>query len=275
MPCLREITYSREATIAAVRDYHTFLTSLYLDEAEVIEPPKDGWPSITSESLHDLGKTDEVIALLRHLPYIRRRHNGRDAQGAPNCHFADWQSDSDAVLQDQTTCEDLKVTSEDPAYLDDAIPAHVIGLTSGGRDNPIFLLDTQLGIVHWLECPDEGRHRPTREPVSDDPYDYAAENDREAEWRADAPAWSIPDFFELLKDRFCELSFVPISSRSVEDAYAVRHPREDGMIAMLQRMYREHGWPDRQRYRKKDCLDAVHMALQERYPGVSDRPNEK
>jgi hypothetical protein len=279
MPWLSEITYSREETITAVRDYYIFLTKLYLNETEVIEPPEDGWPSINSENLHDLGKSSEVIALLRHLPYIRRRHDGREAQGAPGCYFADWQSSCNAVIQGGTTCEGLKILSEDPEYLDDT-PPHVIGLTSGGRNNPTILLDTRLGIVHWFECPDYCRHRPTREQIIDDPYDYAAENEREAEWRADAPAWAIPDFFELLKDQFRELNFVPVSSRSVEDVETIRYPPVDGMISMLQRIYREHGWPDLQQYRKQDCLDAVRRALQERYPqfplddDVSDRDDE-
>jgi len=44
---------------------------MYLRESDVIEPPEGGWPNITTDSLQDLGKTDEVISLLRHLPYIR------------------------------------------------------------------------------------------------------------------------------------------------------------------------------------------------------------
>jgi hypothetical protein len=38
------------------------------------------------------------------------------------------------------------------------------------------------------------------------------------------------------------------------------------MISMLQEIYREHGWPDLDRYRKRECLEAVQEALEERYP---------
>lgn len=265
MPSLSEIKYSREACVAAVRDYYGFLTKMYLNESDVIEPPEGGWPSITPDIRQDLGKTTEVMALLRHLPYIRQPSDDRDkAQGAPWCYFADWQSDSRALTLGRTSGEELKITSEGAAFSDD-IPPQVVGLTSGGRDNPLFLLDTELGIVYWDECPGEIRYSSSWEPVEDDPYDYAPEN--KAEWRADAPAWAITDFFDMLKDQFRELRFVPISSRSVKDVYS----SADGMIPMLQHIYREHGWPDLQRYHKRECLAAVQTALEERYPMSADR----
>lgn len=272
MPWLNEITYSREACVAAVRDFYSFLTKMYLKETDFIEPPEGGWPSISPDRLRYLGKTNEVIALVRQLPYIRAPSDDRDkAQGIPNCYFADWQNLSGRLSEnsDRTICESLKVLSEGADY-PDAIPPHVFGLTYGGRNNPKFLLDTNLGIVHWLDCFGEIRNSPSREFVEDDPYDYAAENEQEAEWRGDAPAWAIADFFKLLKDQFLELRFIPISSRSVLNVYFDHGPRNYDMIPMLQRIYREHGWPDLQRFRKHDCLDAVRTALRERYPDEYD-----
>ena len=35
---------------------------------------------------------------------------------------------------------------------------------------------------------------------------------------------------------------------------------------MLQGIYREHGWPDLEKYRKEDCIKAVEEALAEQYP---------
>jgi hypothetical protein len=268
MPQLSEISYSRDACIAAVRDYYIFLTKMYLKESDVIEPSKEGWPTITVDNLQGLGKTDEVISLLRHLPYIRKPNDDRDkAHGAPWCYFADWQSHACNISLGRLSGEDLKVLSENVSFCGN-VPSHVVGLTTGARDNPVFLLDTELGIVHWPECEGEIRYNPSRELVKDDPYDYAPES--EAEWRADAPAWSITDFFEVLKDQFRELHFVPISSLTVLDVYATLSFGEDGMIAMLQDIYREHSWPNLERYRKGECLEAVQTALEERYPGYED-----
>jgi len=45
MPELSDIAYSRDATIAAFRDYYQFLTKMYLKESDVIEPPEDAGPA--------------------------------------------------------------------------------------------------------------------------------------------------------------------------------------------------------------------------------------
>jgi hypothetical protein len=121
------------------------------------------------------------------------------------------------------------------------LPAHVFSLTSGSRDNPVFLLDIELGVVYWYERPYDIRLEPMREPVEDNQYDYAAKN--EADWRSDGAAWAVADLFEVLKNQFCKLKFIPISSRSVLDVYATLGPGTDGMVALLQDIYRKHGWP--------------------------------
>jgi hypothetical protein len=272
MPGLSEIEYSRDECIAAVRDYYSFLTKMYLTESDVIEPPGGGWPNINTDILQELDKTEEVISLLCYLPYIRSPSDDRDkAQGAPWCYFADWQSDIHDLILSRASGEELKIMSEGASFYED-VPPHVFGLTSGGRDNPVYLIDTKLGIVHWPECPGGIKDDPSREPVEDDPYDYAPEN--EAEWRADAPAWAIADFFEILKDQFRELKFLPISSRLVLDVYATYGPDSAGMINMVQDIYREHAWPDLQQYRKVECLEAVQKALEEHYPGKADRHDD-
>ncbi|KAF2677592.1 hypothetical protein K458DRAFT_423848 [Lentithecium fluviatile CBS 122367] len=263
MPELSDIKYSRTATIAAVREYYAFLTKMYLDEDEVVHPPWRGWSSITTDALEDLGKTKEVVSLLRHLPYIRARNDGDNAHGAPNCTFADWDSESRSLSLDQIDAEDVRIAAEGVYYPAD-IPAHVVSLTSGEHNNPIFLLDTNLGIVYWLECGAEIKHNSARECVQDDPWEYAPGN--EAKWRAKGAAWAIPAFFEVLEDQFRELNFVPINSRVVLDVYSSYGPRSEGMLAMLQDIYREHGWPDLSKYDKKECLAAVQMALRQRYP---------
>ena len=164
--------------------------------------------------------------------------------------------------------EHLKMITEGIDIMDN-VPPQVIGLTNGGGKENVYLLDTALGIVHWVDCPGEVKHDPSREPVDDDPYDYV-EDEGEAEWRGDAEAWAIADFFELLKDQYRQLRFVPISSHTVFDV-DTRFPENcDGMIEMIQRIYREHGWPDLELYRKDECLAAIQAAMKERYPSRAE-----
>jgi hypothetical protein len=161
MPELSEISYSREVCITAVRDYYRFLTKMYLGESSIIEPPEEGWPTITADLLQDMGKTDEVLALLCHLPYIRNDF----AEVFPGCHFADWQIDCQHIAQGRTTAENIKNFTEDLAFCGD-IPPTVVGLTSGEPEISVFLLDTERGIIHWSECPWEIKVDPTREIVA-------------------------------------------------------------------------------------------------------------
>lgn len=156
MPELDEIRYSREATVRAFRDYYRFLVDLYMEDSDIIEPPAGGWPTISPEFQQLFGKSDEVIALLRRLPYIRANAPSGEwhpPHGSPNCYWADWPSLAQGALgraearadTSSTVDEGLKVQSE--GALDD-VPAHVVGLTFGDRENKVFLLDTVLGIVH-------------------------------------------------------------------------------------------------------------------------------
>ncbi|OBT49596.1 hypothetical protein VE04_10008 [Pseudogymnoascus sp. 24MN13] len=257
MPELEDITYSRDECVAAVRDYYDFLSKMYHDESDVLIPPDGGWPTITQDNLRGLGKTDEVISLLRSLPYIRApEHTVLKLQSAPLCQFADWRQDSHNVSISASNCEVLKHCSESAWLLED-IPPHVVSLTSGNYDNPVLLLDTELGVAYWPGCPAKVNRARGREA---------------GRGRA---AWAIPDFFEVFKDQFRKLNFVPISPRLVMDDYTPATGDDDGMVPMVQDIYREHGWPDLQRYRKRECLEAVRAALKERYPDFSSDPMEE
>jgi hypothetical protein len=258
---LEDIAYSRDECINAVRDYYEFLTKMYLPESSIVEPPDGGWPEITKQSMKGLGKT---VALLRHLPYMRHLEDGNPAQGAAWCTFANWQSCVKDVNEGSDTMKGMRICSEGTEDLEN-INAHVVGLTNGGRDNPVFLLDTEHGIILWLDCPYEIIGQGAVEQVFDDPFDYAPEN--EVNWRDACRAWAIPDFFEVLKDQFRKLHYVPMGSKTVQDVYASPRPHTEGVLPMVQEIFREHGWPDLERYRKDDCLQAVHAALKKRYPG--------
>lgn len=107
------------------------------------------------------------------------------------------------------TAEDVRTTTEGGAFTAVA-PSHVVGLTCGGRENPVLILDTKYGIIHWEDCPSSVEHGYYSTTVDYDPPegedsdedDERDESAREEElaWRQSAPAWTIPDFFENLKD---------------------------------------------------------------------------
>ncbi|PSK44196.1 hypothetical protein B9Z65_176 [Elsinoe australis] len=217
MPKLSDIRYSRGETIATITNYYKFLTRLYLPESDVQEPSED-----------------EVIELPRHFPYVELR---AEVHGADHTYFADRNG-----LMDLNNTEDLKVCSESGVRFFGGVPPHVISLTNGGRDNPVFLLVTNLGIVYWYDAPDGPKHNPTREQVIDDPHSWAPEAE--------------------LKDQFRELYNVPTSKRTVLHRGNLPPDKREPLLEV----YRRHGWPDLSRYNKRACLKAVHALLRDRFP---------
>jgi len=63
--------YNRDEVIASVTEFYTFLTThLHFYPSELKTPPPSGWPQITPEHFAFLQKSDTVIDLLQHLPYL-------------------------------------------------------------------------------------------------------------------------------------------------------------------------------------------------------------
>ena len=268
MPYLCDISYSQDACVAAVRDYYQFLAQLYLDESFILEPPATGWP-FNADSLQELGKSDEVISLLRHLPYIRD-DNVTEVNAASNCVFADWQRWARLIREGHSIGEDARLMTE-KWNLFEILPLHVVSLTDGNEYNPIFLLDTELGIVLWHQCPTEIWLESPWEPIQDDPWEYTEDDDEQAQWRADSTAWAIGDFFEVLKHQFRTMYMVPFGRRTVRSVNTLfSRPSGKDSIPVVQKILREHGWPDMQQYRKEECLVAIHEALKKQFPDMEE-----
>jgi hypothetical protein len=69
----------------------------------------------------------------------------------------------------------------------------------------------------------------------------------------------------MLREQFEQLRFIPVNSRQVINTWSV-HSDNGEVEEMLQGIYREHGWPDLENYRKEECIEAVKEALAEQYP---------
>jgi hypothetical protein len=269
MPRFSEISYSHAATVGAISAYFDFLAVMYLDEADIFRPPEGGWPEMTPSRLQSFGKTDKVNMLLRHIPYLRSDTHGQKSEaevGPYGVGFWNWMEvfcylDCRPLRDDKEELDGFKIMTEplDEHGEPGLAPPHAVGLicTPSARDEDRWILDTELGVIYWLACPDSIRYEPTREPILDDAFDYWASKGG-AEWRHE-PAWAVVDFFELLKDQFRLLYLVPVSPTVLLNIDEV--PTE---VQEVQPIYREHGWPDLARYRKDTCLKAVRERLEER-----------
>ncbi|KAK8137613.1 hypothetical protein PG984_003106 [Apiospora sp. TS-2023a] len=254
------IQYSRDETISAVREFYTFLSKMYIDESDILEPPEGGWPHM--ENLRCMGKTDEVIELLRHLPYLRNKQPEAEDGTTPLTPGSVW------FRPNEDWGQDLRQASEPYEFVDEGvIPPSVVGLTyNRWRDGKYFLLDTERGIVHWYECPGQIEHNPDH-PLAvtaiDAPYEWAPEN--EQEWRENNPAWAVADLFAILRQQFEVLNFVPLGPRNVAEVFTIGDDNRE-VITAVQNIYRQHGWPDLAAYRKEDCLRAVRKLVREDFP---------
>ena len=137
--------YSRDQAAAALFSYYSFLTTLpYIPSSAVLTPPAEGWQDVNAPALRRLGKSEKVIDLLRHIPYISK--DGWSRYKIAN--------DTTPILY---TNEHVRKTLEDERQAEGTVrpygielPADVISLTSGGRYGIMLLIDTDEGGYH--EC---------------------------------------------------------------------------------------------------------------------------
>ncbi|KAK0716036.1 hypothetical protein B0H67DRAFT_489583 [Lasiosphaeris hirsuta] len=269
----QEIVYSREETVAAVQDFIAFATKMYLDESAYESPPSTGWPSITPDSMRPFDKTDEVVELLRHLPYPSDEDPDRRPQVMPALPFAAFQLDDFGQ-----SARTFRIATEGMIF--EHVPAHVVGLAMRQRNDHGVLLDTKLGVVFWHEAATEFKWFspfPVVMGLADSDDDSEGEGEGgsamspgERAWRGCETVWSIPDFFATLKHNLKELHFVPMSRRRVVDGWYGPDEHGQEAVEMVKGIYRAHGWPDLERYRKEDCLKAIYTALSESFPGEED-----
>ena len=93
----------------------------------------------------------------------------------------------------------------------------------------------------------------TEEDEDDEQYE-----DYDLEWD---PSWSVCNFFEMLKNQFRMLNFMPTGPYDVIDIW--NDPKiwieqvPENIQARVQSIYHDHGWPDAERFDKNSCLARI------------------
>lgn len=120
--------YSRDETVNAILAlYQQLIKHPYLDETALKIPPASGWDTIDAEALRAIGKTDTVVDLLRHLPYLDGRGDGY-------------------LVAYETIPVDFTIDSTAMTEEVHPIPGHCVYLTGGlGREGYRLILDTEEG----------------------------------------------------------------------------------------------------------------------------------
>lgn len=298
-----------DETIAAIKDYFNFLVKMYMDPTDIEEPPEGGWPNITKETMRDLKKDDDVIALLRHLPRISL---AKRPEVLPGCLLMDWKVSADDLINGEIEGETLRAMSQGWDYqFRGKIPKHCLGLTLIDRDEDVIIINTGDGMVYWQVCPPQVKEFASPQPgdsdypleedvdepedhneVTSPTYDDEQQSDEEQEGNNEnsdeesgdesesssddgdllrwGPGWPIRHFFEMLKNHFRELNFIPKTSSIVVDTWQTKDwhgdPLPEGILTLMKSIYRKHGWPDLTKYDKTACLAEIKRELDEKYP---------
>jgi hypothetical protein len=136
-------SYSQTEAVAALCSFYEFFTTLpSLDPVDIRYPPPTGWPSITTTSLAGLNKNEDVVDLLKHIPYITW-----DVQIAYQTHVIDYTGSDvqDSIGKHQAEGYIVPVGAG-------VIPEHVAILTMGGRYGSFLLVDTQEDRLSTMEA---------------------------------------------------------------------------------------------------------------------------
>ncbi|KAG9682340.1 hypothetical protein KCU76_g13871, partial [Aureobasidium melanogenum] len=107
----------------------------------IVEPPEEGWPSITQDSLAGLEKTEAVIELLRHLPYIEPSED-YNTQVAFGTSVIDYREIGKYKVAEGKSFQFIPAGNEE-------FPPDVVVLTDEGEDyyGSLLLLDTKKGTA--------------------------------------------------------------------------------------------------------------------------------
>ncbi|OKL64467.1 hypothetical protein UA08_00997 [Talaromyces atroroseus] len=191
---------AHEEAISAVSNFYKVITKLaYIDPAALVYPPgsseatditTSGWPNINTAELRKRGKTDEVITLLRYLPYLRRPESPdskRRWMVAPDTiaiAYCDGEVYSDQLDEIQPT------------------PGHCIWLADpAGTENGVaLLLDMENSTITEYSV------RIDRTiGLSTDEYELLSLEDR---WMAHF-TWPIAKFFDTWTQKYERLEWMP------------------------------------------------------------------
>ena len=232
------MVYSRDEVVAIVTDYYKFILRINHEPEDLKVPPEGGWTTIPADALRTQGgRSDDVIDLLRHLPYLASDNLESHVIPETSCtDYAHLSQDYREAL-DRGRFDGVVEPSLDEG---EALGRDVVCIADGRRHAWSLLLDLTNGTIIWHsndgswgdEDYDLGDILPGNSPrVVESP----------AGWR-NQPTYDLKYFFsEFCKNRLNEMKWLPHIDGEIRSV----HPRDDDDDeAMLQRqMLRDAGWP--------------------------------
>jgi len=141
------MVHKRDILVACIkRHYDLLIRFAYLDPNAILHPPPSGWSDeqLAIDILRSLGRTETVIDLLRHLPYIKVGYLDRYeimVETIPINYLRDTKRFRNLTVEN---CEGKSVHDLYLFLVDANWPASFISLTEG-RDGTWWIIDTDEG----------------------------------------------------------------------------------------------------------------------------------
>ncbi|KUJ19066.1 uncharacterized protein LY89DRAFT_475940 [Mollisia scopiformis] len=249
----RTSTYNRDEVVRLITEFYQFLACMPFIEPEDIQyPAPSGWPNITPERFAALDKTDAVIDLLAHLPYIRNHSFGLGRGMYSTCiwfqtcalNYAEDPFKTSPLDLEKIEYLKLPVPDSEPVV----VPPHVAVWTE--QEVPlvghIFMIDTMDGTIteypDWRDCG-------WAQYPQHDPRSWRNEYDK---------TMLLSEFLDEMKQGYLELRWIPYWFRKVPKVYVrggARNDRGNGDEEELYKIMIAHGWPDE--FRRDECKAAL------------------
>ncbi|OAG17367.1 hypothetical protein CC77DRAFT_1052878 [Alternaria alternata] len=237
------VPYDRDVVVNCIKRHYDLLVRIaYLDPDVILHPPPGGWSDeqLAVDTLKERKRSERVIDLLRHMPYLSKN---KDTVGKYEVYI---ETDACTYLRNHGWFKD---EYRDPYGLmmpwnsEQDSPAGFIPLSMGNAAT-VWMVDTDEGIIWPM-----GPFIVTQGAPEDQP------------WRACAKPRDIQEYFDELYTEIETLVTVPVPKtksdwRWYHEILSCRE--KDG--AQVQRLLKEHGWPEA--LRKEEYLKALE---EERY----------
>lgn len=204
---------------------------MYLPKDCIKRAPCNGWTSITAERLGFLGKTDVVLDLLQHIPYI-----SQDVEEG-------YQINEKCICNDYTgklferravKSQDRNAVDPPPEFMEEDVwdrfkePQHIATLAqseSSDAGHHIFFdtRDGQLAVIDFIDGSCVTYNNPK-------------------------------DAFDIMKDGLRKLAVFPTEPTDVR--IAAIQPFSEKQIDSIKQVFSKHGWPTND-YQKEPCMAEV------------------
>lgn len=259
------VDYSQEKMVLAISSFYAFLKGMHSETGGMGDfeyPPPGGWPHVTKDLFPHY--TARVVELIRNLPYyddesfLVMPDTSLLPLGAPSMCTALAQNLQRTIVGGDG---DMPAKEEnDDEETGTRFPAYIFALAAGGQYGSSILVDTKYNAVIWwkydgtyLDLPEELTSKYSHLGCFADYSKNQADDDGEQseidQYGPDAwkimSAWPPEDFFEMCKDQFRILNWLPVLDESCRGKVIEVHKHQEweGTALKLKNIMLHAGWP--------------------------------